>query len=420
MCVAYGSDYFSAALSVQRAYNESLSVLQNKDSRSMILYLMSSDAASEDSNEGEGIVLTTVHKAKGKEFENVVYVPSKTRDRSDFQDKIVEAILKTKGVSAKEELEEESLRIDFVAFTRARKNLVVVADKVQDYFNDFAELKEFDVKAETWSGVYENQKKAYGLFVNGQMKEAKRLLEGGEFWVKDFIRSHFKSLDHVSFSSAPKDAYGYFVEKMLIVSSFSRSISRGSEVHDVAEKLLKGEEVEPGEELKPYADNTRVLINQIKRSHPSAESEKKVRVPLRKMGFDSELTFEGKIDAVFKNGSGEHLIVDWKTSKKESSSYGQQLSTYKKAFCLSEGIPEDLVKVAVGYVGLKSAIGGGEVCGKLDLKQPLPRSFEAVSKKIGKLVSWQENPELFFREFLCERRDDFLWRSVAEQLRREK
>ena len=442
VCIAYGREHVYAALSVQAAYNEALKVLQNKDFQSMALYLLSSAAMSEDTSEDEEIILTTVHKAKGREFENVIYVPSKTRDQSNFHDKIVEAILKTKGISAKEELEEESLRIDFVAFTRAKKKLIVVPDKVQDYLNDFSNLKELDAKtAKTWTDDHENQKKAYNLFVNGQMEEAKQLLESETFWIKDFIRNYFKRLDHVSFSSLPKDAYGYFVEKMLNTTSRSKETTLGLEVHEIAEKLLKhdaeqtvdslevheiaekllkGKKVKPEEKLKPYVENTRALIDEIKRSYPSAEPEKKISVSLRKLGFDSELAFEGKIDAVFKNESGERLIVDWKTSKKEDSSHKQQLSIYKKALSATEEIPEEKIEAAVGYVGLKSLVSGSQTSKKLDSKQPSSRSFKTVSKKIKKLLSWHENPELFFQEFLDQRIDDFLWRSAAEQLRKEK
>ena len=39
------------------------------------------------------ITLTTVHKAKGLEYENVIYIPKKTRNRNNFYDYIVEKIL---------------------------------------------------------------------------------------------------------------------------------------------------------------------------------------------------------------------------------------------------------------------------------------------------------------------------------------
>ena len=65
-------------------------------------------------------MLTTIHKAKGREFDNVIYIPSVTRSQTNFVDEVVEAILSSKGIHAEEELEEELLRINFVAFHKGK------------------------------------------------------------------------------------------------------------------------------------------------------------------------------------------------------------------------------------------------------------------------------------------------------------
>ena len=123
-------------MSLQQACQQALTLLKDKSLVEVLAYLKSSDLLANESDIERGVVLTTVHKAKGKEFENVIYVPKKTTDKSNFQDRVVEAILESKGFNVKEELEEEFLRINFVAFTRAEKNLIVVTDKPSEYLND--------------------------------------------------------------------------------------------------------------------------------------------------------------------------------------------------------------------------------------------------------------------------------------------
>ena len=53
--------------------------------------------------------------------------------------------LKSKGINAEEELEEETLRVNFVAFTRAKNKLYIITEKPNEYMNDFAEIKEIEV-----------------------------------------------------------------------------------------------------------------------------------------------------------------------------------------------------------------------------------------------------------------------------------
>jgi DNA helicase II / ATP-dependent DNA helicase PcrA len=422
ICISYGKEYLTAAKTVQEAFNEALNVLDQKDTHSIISYLLSSDLLSQDSDADSKIIVTTVHKAKGREFENVIYLPSKTSNRSNFQDKIVEAILETKGIIAEEELEEETLRVNFVAFTRAEKNLIILTDKVQDYLNDFSELKELDAEVHVGIDLDESKKRAYDLFINGQMDEAKKLLENKEKWLKDFVKNHFETLEHTSFSSLPDNAYSYFTNRILNISTFSNALNLGSDVHNAAEELCKGNDVTSTDETKPYIDHTRALIEEIKQTYPIIEEpEKKLKDPLRKMGFDSDLIFKGFIDAIFRNDAGEYLIVDWKTSKSDSygGGYRQQLSVYKKAFSARENISEDKIKVAIGYVGLRPTINTGVIDRKLDIKQPAGSAFGTVSKRIERLLSWIKDPEVFFEEFMNKPVDELLWRCVAEEYEKE-
>ncbi len=421
ICISYGKEYLSAAMTVQKAYQEALSVLSEKNMGNLLAYLLSSDLLSQESDVDKKIIVTTVHKAKGREFENVIYVPSKARNSNNFVDKVVEAILKSKGISAEEELEEEFLRINFVAFTRAKNNLIILTDKAQDYLNDYAELKEIEAESTSSLDLTESKKRAFGLFVNGQFDEAKRLLENKNNWLKDFVKSHFASLDHTSFSNLPDKAYDYLISQILQIRAFSAATNLGSDVHNAAESMLNGETPKITDETKQYIDNVAKLINKIKEKYPKVvKAEKRLYIPLSKLGFESNLFFKGYIDAVFKNGK-EYLLVDWKTDKSTdySSKHRQQLSIYKKAFALENNLSEDKVKVAIGYVGLRGKINMGTVDYKLDDRQPAGSAFGTVSKRIEKLLSWIKDPEIFFQELLDKPVDTLIWRSVAEELVKE-
>ncbi len=419
--VAYGKEYVSAAITMQNAYCEALTILTDKNSSSLMSYLQTTDLLAQESDAEKDIIVTTVHKSKGKEFDNVIYLPSKTNDNSNFQDKTVEAILKTKGITAKEELEEETIRVNFVAFTRAKKNLVILTDKAQEYINTASELKEIEAPPEAISDLNESKKRAYDLFVNKQFDEAKDALENKKEWMREFVKKHFDNLDHISFTSLPESAYQYFVDKILRIKKISSATNLGSEVHDAAERILKGEGYTVSKETEPFIENVKTIISTVKKEYPeTVGAEYDIRIPLRSIGFDSGLHFTGKIDAIFKNKE-KYLIVDWKTDKKEdnSSKHRQQLEAYKRTYSQEKNIPLENIKVAIGFTGLRTTINTGKVNLSFDDKQPSKTAYETFSKKVEKLLSWINNTTTFFKDFEKEKVDDNLWKSIVEEWRKE-
>ena len=135
--ITYGKEFYLAALSLQNSFAEAIKVLKVINFENIFQYLSSSPLLTDNTDIEKKLVLTSVHKAKGKEYDNVIYVPTKPKDSTNFQDKIVEAILLSKNINAREELEEETLRIDFVAFTRAKNKLYILTEKLENYLNDF-------------------------------------------------------------------------------------------------------------------------------------------------------------------------------------------------------------------------------------------------------------------------------------------
>lgn len=421
--ISYGKEYLLAALSVQESCNQAISLLENKTIGEVSAFLESSDLLANESDTEKQVVLTTIHKAKGKEFDTVIFTPSKTRNTSNFQDKVVEAILQSKGINAKEELEEESIRSNFVAFTRAKNKLFILTEKPTDYLNEFAETHELKIEGNREISFEELEKKAYNLFVNKKFEEAKNALDDKNCWLEEFVKNHFESIEHISFSALADKPYEYFQKRILKIQHPTKALGIGGKVHSKVEAILNQEKPEIEPEIKPFIENAETLIKQIKKEYPKIEAvEVKINLPLSEIIETSEpLPFYGIIDAVFSNEQ-EYFIVDWKTSTSDqySSNYRQQLELYKKAFAEKQSIPAEKIKVAIGYVGLRKRINDGSIEACLDDKQPAKSAFNTISKKLLKFIEWKNNPKQFLEELTQEKVDDVLWRSLAEQYGKEK
>lgn len=421
--IPYGKEYMLAAMSVRDAYIESLDSLENVSLKNILDFIQSSDLLSDESDVENEVIITTVHKSKGREYDNVIYIPKETQDKSNFQDRVVEAILKTKGIDAVEELEEEALRIDFVAFTRAKEKLYILTEKTEDYLEDCAELSDIDVESIEQFDLFERGKKAYSLFLGGNYDGAKKLLEDKNDWINEFVLNHFESLDRISFTNLETNAFDYLINNILKLREITFATNLGTDVHSIAEKLSKGESAEVSDELKPYKENIIKILGEVKKDYPEVvETELRLLTPLSKMiETESEINFKGFIDLVLKNNKGEYLILDWKTDKKndKASKHRQQLEAYKKAYSEQQNIPLDKIKVAIGFIGLRPTVNLGEINYDLDMKQPTKLSFKTFKRKAEKFIEWKTNPEIFWKELNEKKKEDLIWKSVVEQFRRE-
>ena len=54
-----------------------------------------------------------------------------------------------------------------------------------------------------------------------------------------------------------------------------------------------------------------------------------------------------------------------------------------------------------------------------DEEQPDESTFDDVSERIERLLSWIKDPEQFFKDFIAEEMDDILWKSVVEEYNKE-
>ncbi len=420
VALTYGEEYLLAAQNVQSSCNEAISLLENKDLANFTAYLESADLFANESDIEQKIILTTIHKAKGKEFETVIFAPSKSSNSASFQDAVVEAILKSKKINAEEELEEETLRSNFVAFTRAKKNLYILTGKPADFLNDFSEKQELQFETESPESFNELQKRAFNLFVNKQFKEARQELENSKPWLKDFVKKHFAGVNRLSYSALPKSSYDYFVNRILKIQTIPfKASTLGSDVHNAAEKILKNQKFEKTKETEPFIKNVQMFIKEIKKTYPNVEEvETTITLSISKIvDTKDEINFTGKIDSVFSNGE-EYLIVDWKTDKSAdySSNHRQQLELYKRMLSQSKNIPLDKIKVAIGYIGLRKRINDGTISSKLDDRQPSQSAFTTASTKINQFLQWKNNPETFLEDLIENKKDEVLWRSMVEQV----
>jgi len=413
LAISYGKDHLLAAKSILDCLNEALRFLDKIDYFSIINYLEASNLQSDSQGSGNGVVLTTVHKAKGREFDSVIYLPYSPKDKTNFADLVAEAVLCSAGFDESEEIEEEALRIDFVAFTRAENELHIIVEKPQNYLSEYCTLSSLESTAIENDSTFQKQHKAFSLFLGGDHEGAKELLNSKKGWVKEYVASYFSNLDHISFSSLSNDPLEYMIRNVLKISEKSEALDIGSSVHSMAEAILKDEEFSDLG-MEKYRQNLQACILDIKSKYPEfVDSEIKLRVNLNDLiSVKSKICFVGKIDAVFKRDS-EYLIVDWKTSKSENSEYKQQLEAYKKAFCLSSGIDESLVSVAVAYVALRPVVNTGEFRYKMDYKPPARSAFGTFSSKVQRVLNWSNDLDLFYSEL--KKSKDNLARALVEE-----
>ncbi|MEM4235537.1 MAG: ATP-dependent DNA helicase [Candidatus Anstonellaceae archaeon] len=422
--IAYGKDYLLAAKKIKQAFAQAARELEDKSFEEIINYLRICELESQEPELTKQIILTTVHKAKGAQFDIVIYVPQKPQLSTSFEDKIVKTILKTKNIEVDEELEEESLRIDFVAFTRAKEKLFIITENLGQYYIDgLCVKKDCEINYEDNFGESERLKKAYTLFINGEIKKSQEVLKTKQKWVFDFIKDHFDNLDKLSYSYLVDDPCEYLKYNILELFEITEEIDFGAKIHRIAKAILEKEKIEIEEKYEPYVKNINKIIDQITRTYPQIFlTEKKLKISLKEI-FDLKedtILFEGRIDAIFTNGE-EYLILDWKTDKRtdRGSEHRQQLEIYKKIFSKINKIDPQKIKVAIGYIGLKPIINSGKIEFLLDDRQPHKNALQTVYKKIEKILSWKKDPNKFFEDLEKEKPQDFISLYLLEEYKKE-
>ncbi len=424
LCVSKGSEWFATAISVKRQIDEYLA-MSIPTEEGLFDYISIAEESYVERSNSSKITLTTVHKAKGKAFDVVVYIPT-TSKRTTFVDMIVEAILQSSDIDVKTELEEESLRVDFVAFTRAKEKLVVITDdkNTRNYHVENLSEIQVDDRQDEMVATRLNSRlsEAFSLFIAGRTKESKALLRSENGWLEETIIDYFKNVDHFSYSSVKTDPYEFLIENIIKIPRYHAATDFGSAVHHALAELSKG-----SARLEQFADDVRravengmKAIEQIKRDFPGLKIigvEKPRKLPLGSMVTcdDQGLMFIGFIDAIFQHDKG-YLIVDYKTDKNSNrvSDHKRQLAVYRKMHSILEGVPEEQISTCIVFVALRGGINTGRFDWSVEYEKR--NAFPTFVSHLQTVLAWKRYPKKFIQDLLDIQKDELLYNAIKEKL----
>jgi DNA helicase-2/ATP-dependent DNA helicase PcrA len=390
------------AVSMGGEYFESVSALHNRvighfyemrdgfTMQGLSAFIDIMDEGLEPKIEESGVSLLTVHKAKGMQFDAVVYIPSSSgKDSLPVFKMISESILESMGIDATEEIEGENDRVDFVAFTRAKDSLAVILNSDGQNRDEMAERYAIDgvcsqeTSSETVSetaGQHSNYIEAWKYFVSKDMEKARKIIgeEIADNWLHGLAASFFAKMDHMSFSGVSQsssDPYSYLLGRVFGLSSFSETsksaLGFGTRMHHLFEQYGRGKHSDKGllnENERTVFSNFLKCMDDIKSKYGKFEFldvERDLSEGVREVfGINEDFRLTGKIDAILKHGSG-HLIIDYKTDKKISNDadreHRKQLEVYRKVISLADNMPLGKISYAVVYVNLKGSVNTGEI-----------------------------------------------------------
>jgi DNA helicase-2/ATP-dependent DNA helicase PcrA len=429
--VSIGREYFSTAMSVFSSVKDFFATSSDLTLAAFFDFLTTTDEEYDAPEKSSKLVLTTVHKAKGMEFTNVIYVPKDSRRSLGFVDAVAYSIIRAvKGIDVREELYDESERIDFVAFTRAEKTLSIVGNEAslrRYYVPGYCEKRLIRTAEDIQPGML-NFDEAYSYFVNGHYEEARSLLTSDSTWLKQQIHSFFLSKNRLSYSlvKATKEPYRFLKNYVISIFFGTEAMKLGSRIHENAQKdfLKELDESEMEGDEKVFLENTRHVNDGIcaKYSVSQSGSEESITLPisaiLPDMPADNSIMFTGKLDAVFSSPAGKIVILDYKTDKTRdySSDHMQQLSLYAKLFAVKHSLDEKNITLAIGYIGLRGKVNTGGIGYDLIDSAFNQKYLNKFIEDLNRYLEYRKNPDLFISDLLAEDEDETLFRRIHSLL----
>jgi len=425
LCVSKGTEWFSTALTIKQQINEYLSLLTPTIDGLFDFIAIAEESYTERNIESK-ITLTTVHKAKGRDFDVVIYLPKSGTSRTSFIDVIVQVILESNGLDIKKELVEESLRIDFVAFTRAKEKLIVITDdkeKGKYYVENLSEI-EIDSNMENAiaTKIDSRLSEAFSLFIAGRFEDSKKLLDKEDGWLEQVIINYFKNIDHLSYSSVTTQPYQFLLRNIIKKPFISDATDFGRIVHNAIQSILQNETKidDYKDEVRKAVENGLNSIEELKKEYPGLKfvsAEETCDMPLRSMiqYDDDRLIFTGRIDTVFQHDDG-YLIVDYKTDKKSdnASEHKRQLSVYRRMYSKLKNIPEDKIKIFVIFLALRGSVNTGKFDRAVEKEKK--NAFSTFEGHLRTVLEWKQNPQKFIQDLLDEPHDDLLYQAIRGKL----
>ena len=427
--ISISRDYFEAAKSIRRSIEELADFPSAVSSmEDFVDYIV----AGEDEQEpaaGEKLVITTVHKAKGLEFENVIYAPREPRENLSLVDMAVYSIMKAcKGIDVREELREENLRVDFVALTRAKDCLYIIASKKNawHYKAGSAEVEDIDQGAYLQRHGATRAERAYSLFASGRKEEAETELAAEGKWLEGMINNYFNGVERLSYSmvNTVSDSYEFMKRYILGLNESSPAAARGSHIHKIAERLFRGElraDELKGEDLL-HMSNINAISKELGEKYGAVQVDAELRLSTETAKLShavhENLQFVGVIDALFRCSDGKFIILDYKTDRDTSraSEHRRQLEVYRNLYAVSRGIGPGNIMVGIAYISLRGRVNTGVIGYELDDVQPRKGQFGTFEKALAKFFQYRENPQKFIDDFLASDADDLLGRMLSAGL----
>lgn len=419
--VSLGQEYVNAAAAVSEAYSDYVQNAETFLPDDFMEFLEMAVSENEDDLRKSRVNILSVHKSKGLEFDNVIYIPSNATGKLGFLDLLSYSIIRAAvNLDVEEDLREEPYRIDYVAMTRARDRLAVVCTQrdVGKYFagSDLCQQEEdHGISSEYSVGKYDL---AYSMFVNGRIGEASAILQSDRLWLRNLIKSVLSRITEFSFTLIQDISEPWqFIRENILGMKFGNQFSRlGIEFHRAVQAYATGtfnigEASQTVRELLDSADN---IMGQLPAGfiRKPISTEQKITVPLSEFleldGVPEGMYMKGTIDAVFSDEENTRfLVLDYKTSRDKRSEYWQQIWAYCRLYSMATGLDADQISGAIAYVNLKKPVSSNSEKTALDIRDfaRLGRQEKTVKEKLLQAVRFREDPEQFI-EFLLSKKPD--------------
>ena len=426
-----GENFFLAAKELSNAIPEFFQKV-NGGKQDLLSFLKqeNSDESTGDKIENK-ITISTVHKSKGREFDHVVYVPSrKSWGDPSGMDLIMNSILRTKDQHYDpDDRKDEENRIDFVALTRTKKSLwIIIKSKESDRYKIDGKCisVKIDPEVPEFETISQKQNSKRGSVFS---------MENSDRWLLEFIQKKINRLKRLSFSMIGSlDELPSFISRYILgISDFSTALQLGTNTHKIIEDFLTNNDV-PGllnSELETKSWNNFLKYYSDVNNLPGVKwimSEGTVQCNVKDLfpEINTDLTIMGKIDAGYtflQDGIEKTRIVDFKTSKEagDLDKYYEQISLYSHLYSLQNHIPIQNIE---GEVVMLSVREGKISTGKVDLKVyqanslMIERSIDAVKKRIQLFVNAQNNPEMLY-EMILKAKEKYTPSEIFKEVQRE-
>lgn len=393
-----------------------------------INYIIQGNSTEDFVEESSRITLLTAHKAKGLEFDHVIYMPKYSNgERKSPIDLMVELALSQFSYSydSTDKGGEEN-RIDFVAITRAKKTLSIITSEKWSgrYLSKFANRVDYQNKP---------QEKSEFVPMN-KMPPTVNIPE--DQWLINNIKTKMKKFQNLSYTMmtkvTPQSLEDFIITYILGIRYSSSSMVFGTSIHEMIEtyitKKKKPDTLLDHDEIltwKNFMEYDEFIHKTYNGEWKYSELSVKKNLPMVFPSINEGLTLTGKIDGVYTYLDGtieKHVLVDFKTSKKIDSHYVDQLALYSKLYSLEFGIELERVETEIAYLSLRDEkINIGRRYWKNDRIQPIIqfRALKNIEEYIKNFVGYRNSSDSFIRDIIKTPAESEVFKAFIKEIKKE-